>query len=74
MRSLIADAVAKEMKGINETEQKEVAAEKQLEDFLVSMIEKVGGKVKKPPVKPANVAATAATDDEKVHMAQNTKE
>lgn len=57
MKTLIAEAVAREIKGANKAEETEAAAEKQLNDFLVAAIESVLKK-KTTPSKPAAVGAT----------------
>jgi hypothetical protein len=59
MKTLIAEAVAKEIKGANKAEENEAAAEKQLNDFIVSAIE-TALKKKGTPTKPAAVGATNA--------------
>ena len=74
MKSLIADAVAKELKERSETKDKEEAAESQLQDYFVSMLEKVGaakgmpGKKLPGILKPgSNVSAASATDEKHVY-------
>ena len=57
MKTLIADAVAKELKELNKTEESSATAEKQLNDYIVSLVESAG---KKKPTKSVTIADTTA--------------
>jgi hypothetical protein len=67
MKTLIADAVAREIKERAQTDESTAKADKQLNDYFVSLVQSIGNK--KTPAKPAaNVADTTGEDKAPVSL------
>jgi hypothetical protein len=67
MKTLIADAVAKELKEISDSKETSATAEKQLHDYIVSVMDSAGKK--KPPTKSAVISDTTADEPKPVSLA-----